>query len=770
MNDSLLLKITDYKFGLPVFVDEGVVPSDVIGSMGLWSFIFALLSLFIFFGCAFLLDKKYRWLDEKVNKNLSLVFGVTWILCFMVYDIGMYTGEPWSLLGNVPMAIVHAFEAFIFESDVSAIHGHFHNNAWFMFFFSLVHFLAALVSLIFVLKHFGFNIIAYFRRRLDRSSQEETFVFWGMNEATYHLAKDIKYNSGLENPRIVIIRTNDDADLETPKNAVERLFSFLSFKDKDLYRLKEIGCLTLNNYVKLSERETIYKNDEEREQRIEKSILTKDLCRIIDKTTSKLHVFFLSNNDESNILNIAKLKSDCKINEFATGKKEVKLYCHARYNSVHRVIEDQISNPNIEVRVVDSSHISVELLKSQVKYHPVNYVSIEKDATVSSSFNSLVVGFGEVGLDVVRFLYEYGAFVKSGEQKVLRSEFCCHVVDRDMGNLAGQFTVNAPSIITTADSNKDYKQINLHTMDCRSVDFYEKLKEWIKSLNYVVVSTGDVELNMSLAVRIFRLAIRERRDGLERFRIMVRVSRDSTEHFREIAKYYNRLWAAEKVKNDTIHQKTILATDNIETPIELFGSVEEIYTYKNIVAESLKEEAAEYKKKYDKLDKDSSAIEEWNKEQKEMMQLKGEYKGFSPTFSGVMKLRRIQTQNIANSQHKETKVLLAKKALGREFHDEVSQHGLVRNEGSLIYNWCDKCVDDEKLSKVQNVLDTIAQTEHLRWNASHEILGYQGCDAEDFKDEARLIHGGLRNWSELSDKFKEFDYNVVDVSIDLIKS
>ena len=62
----------------------------------------------------------------------------------------------------------------------------------------------------------------------------------------------------------------------------------------------------------------------------------------------------------------------------------------------------------------------------------------------------------------------------------------------------------------------------------------------------------------------------------------------------------------------------------------------------------------------------------------------------------------------------------------------------------------------------------LAQTEHLRWNASHEILGYKDEGDENFKDEARLKHGCLKPWNKLSEKMQSNDYDVVDVSLGLI--
>lgn len=40
---------------------------------------------------------------------------------------------------------------------------------------------------------------------------------------------------------------------------------------------------------------------------------------------------------------------------------------------------------------------------------------------------------------------------------------------------------------------------------------------------------------------------------------------------------------------------------------------------------------------------------------------------------------------------------------------------------------------------------------------------------ENYKDEARLKHGCLKNWSKLSIEMKSNDYDVVDVSLGIIE-
>ena len=60
----------------------------------------------------------------------------------------------------------------------------------------------------------------------------------------------------------------------------------------------------------------------------------------------------------------------------------------------------------------------------------------------------------------------------------------------------------------------------------------------------------------------------------------------------------------------------------------------------------------------------------------------------------------------------------------------------------------------------------LAQTEHLRWVASHELLGYR--DTDDENNEARLLHCCLKPWNELSTRIQSYDNNVVDVSLGII--
>ena len=778
MNYSLLLDIKELFNQIPEFSRYDFDVTHHLVTMAAWSGFMGVVLAIVALVVLSWVHRCHKGTGYNVSsKFLTTAFVLVWFAGFIIYDVGMYIGHSrLSLLTNIPMAIIHAFEMFLLESDVNAIHLQFHDNWVFMAAFSLVHLLAAAITLIFVIKHFGFNIIAGFRMLFEAywGKKKESFVFWGLNDATYLLAKSIKQQKGKSKDyRIIIVRTNKDQKTSI-KNGMERLFNFLSFHNNDLAHLQELDCFTTNTYSDIAHLHIGFTLDDI----LKKRLNLRQLSRIIkNKTKGKAHLFFLTDDASDNIQSVANLRWDKTINNYvAVDENTVTFYCRARYNSVHRVIEDEQLHDRIEVRVIDSSHISVDVLKQHVEYHPVSYVDIERDATVSSPFNALVVGFGEVGEDAVKFLYEFGSFVKSGNGngKVERADFHCDVVDPDMSRLAGMFLANAPSVAARLSSFQDSAApdslISLHEMDAYCDEFYRYLKTHIKQLNYVVVAQNDDEQNISLAVRIFRLAVRYRKD-MNHFRILVLVKHDEDGHLQRVAEHYNRLWSAEENCEDPIkrtHQK-VVPTDAVpHAPITLFGKLDETFTYEYIVSDKLKNQAMMFKERYDKsmeafTNQQPGTIPDWETEHKDLMQLTQEYKGYSPTYSGIMRLRRTKYQNMENCFHLLTKQKLAHVALGDKYQ-VFGMNCLKREENHITYTWTKGESDDH----VIEVLNVLAKTEHLRWVASHEVLGYIDYGTENDKDEARLLHGCLKPWESLSTRLQSYDYNVVDVSLGII--
>lgn len=734
-----------------------------------------------------------RWRSKRLStsfRDISLkwFFLIVWIYGFVVYDVGMCTGQYVSLVANAPMAILYAFKIFLFDSDVSEIHEAFHKSWVYSLNFALVHFFAAIISTLFLIKYFGYNILT--RGRMWRASRKwaktkgETYVFWGFNDQTKNLIESIQQHYKDESNtdyRIVIVRTNNENDGDKPeeRTGLARIFDFLSMPTSELEKLENLGCLCTGSYTNLSG----INADNVGEDIVGKALRLKSLKKILQRHTgNKIHFLFLNDEEKENLHDVALLLNDSTIKTFvkenSSQKREVVFYCLARFNSVHRVIEDQNPSSQIKVRVVDSSHINVEMLKEKRELLPVNYVKIEEDATVSTDFNALVVGFSEVGQDSVRFLYEFGAFVKKGSTDNIaeRSAFHLDVVDKNMSDLAGVFVANAPSIRPSMPflekGENPQSLIELHQMDCRSVQFYQKLtggwdhepqKGCIQKLNYIVIATEDDELNLSLGIRIFKAATRYRKD-MERLCILVRAHNDDDGHIRRIADHYNRLWAAYEIapmdkKGRRIHQSEIKIDDPLKKPIiHIFGLDKEVFTYGNIIADELEQKARKYADRYAKTTNPNKKIEKtaFDDNFEDIIQLKGEWKGYYPTYLGMMLLRRTLSQDMANSLHEETKRILIEQALKRCHLENFEFSKLTRTPKTTTYIWPR---GEEVIDSINRIAVTIAQTEHLRWNASHEILGYT---YDDEKDEVRCKHNCLKDWEGLSEEVRSYDCNVSD--------
>lgn len=742
---------------------------------------------------AYLLCRSKR--IKKILKKIATSKGFflfVWLYGFVVYDVGMCTGEYISLVTNAPMAIIYAFKIFIFDSDVSEIHGAFHESWVYSFNFAFVHFLAAIISTTFLIKYFGYNVIARLRLWWLSICQKwkwtpktkDLYVFWGLNDATRLMAKSIddyySLNSKKDYKTIIIRVPGEDEKDKEEQNVFDRLFNIISIKGSDIEKLQDLNCHTTVTNVNLK---TVWseKGKNNSTDIFREVLRLKSLRRIMKYGVSeKIHILALSDDEKANLSNVSVILKDSTLNSFvnsqdpsASSKRKVILYCHARFNGVHRVIEDQHCSNNLEVKVIDSSHINVELLKCNKDVLPVNFVEVEADATVSTAFNAMVIGFSEVGQDATRFLYEFGAFVKSGgdNDHAVRSDFHLDVIDRNMKDKAGAFVANAPSINPSLSFIPELRNpnalIELHNDDCCSVEFYKKLEEKIKTLNYVVIATEDDELNMSMGIRIFRAATRYR-DNLEHLCILIRIHKDDDGHFSKIAEYYNKLWASQDENN--IEGKTpntkFKKTDECKLPLYIFGHDEKVYSYSNIIDGSILKKAIQFKERYEastNKDYKSPANEEdfaWYEDIEKLLQTNDKY---HPAYACLMRLRRTQGQDMSNSLHRLTKELL-RKAAGKKDNiiNDFHWKSLHRYDKHTNYSVFGVAIDP----RIECFLTVMAQTEHLRWNASHEILGY--VFDENGKNEIRLHHDCLTDWEKLSESTRSFDNNVVDITFDII--
>lgn len=471
---------------------------------------------------------------------------------------------------------------------------------------------------------------------------------------------------------------------------------------------------------------------------------------------AELHAFFMSDDEDANIMNLTALANDAGI--LAVAKLDdvtCRIYCHARRNGPNRVVEDIEVQKRLDVVLVDSSHLAVELLKSSRDVQPVMVAALSRNvpAAVCSPIEALVIGFGEVGRDAFRFLYEFGVFVGEKSDAVRTEDMlpCITAVDAAMDSIKGRFMAQLPGV-SFGDG-----RISLKQMDCNSTEFLCDIltPEKCRSLNYIVIALGDNDSNISLASILFE-QIRRHREDMSRLIIMVRcLSDENTDMMRRIAAHYNLGHATGR--------------NNVPV-IRLFGAPSEIYTYDMVVGREFQHQGQKFFESYSLR----HGGDDWHTRRS---RLTGTNSGTKPRLDNLRRLRRQEGQDMANALHAITKIELLKRASGPTFDQHDFRSRFFNSDGSSTMTGVGVDIRYPKLNKTENrMILNLAMLEHLRWTASHELLGYTANDSGLGTDERALRHNCLRPWHELDEEsqamspqgnydYKSYDFAVVETSI-----
>ena len=183
--------------------------------------------------------------------------------------------------------------------------------------------------------------------------------------------------------------------------------------------------------------------------------------------------------------------------------------------------------------IYPSSLAVVELMKNRA-CHPVSVMQPEMgidgrpSGAASGEFNAMVVGFGETGQAVTKFLYEFSSAVLKNGQPLPVSIV---VNDERIESLKGQFVFDSPDM--------DYSGIlKYENYGTESSEFWDRLMERIDTLDYIAISMNDDAANLDLACTIFMYALKKRKNGMKNFRIVVR-KKYTLSHERELVAKMN---------------------------------------------------------------------------------------------------------------------------------------------------------------------------------------------------------------------------------------
>lgn len=344
---------------------------------------------------------------------------------------------------------------------------------------------------------------------------------------------------------------------------------------------------------------------------------------------------------------------------------------------------------------------------------------------VDSPFTALIVGFGGTGQEAFKFLYEYSAFIGSDMKK---SPFKCYAIDEQMDKIAGIIREKMPAI------SEDELSLIQATVD--SKEYWNRVRAIIKELNYVVIALNNDTIGLSLAVNIFKFALRNRPSNQPMLKILVRCYDNGNEkRMTEVARSLNKS----------------IEGNNVE--IRLFGQEKKLYRCNTILSDDTLQEAMEFNKVYEKSE--LSAEEQWKKNFGEAEILRLMTKKQMSRYHSIYDINRRIAQNISNSLHSRTKMILM--GFGENDPSERLKlyYGYVKSRKEETTKY--ECGKDE-----EQLLLNIAMVEHERWIASHKLMGYTYNPENDC---VQKYHKCICPWDELDEMIQSYDCNVVDTTI-----
>ena len=696
-------------------------------------------------------------------KTMLWIWCCGWVMFFVAISIGRQPHVGAEVLLRSAIASLDLFLMDIDSNTLDAIQSHDVLKGM----ISCASFAAVLCTATLIMSLVLSRLMAYMHIKHIKidNNHNHIYLFFGMNDASKLLAKDV-YEKDASSVILFVVNSlageseQDEDKTDGWKNIVSMMIhrhkTFVEVDENERRALAIANC-------------DICSLDSESTDVLGTIGLqtVKSLLRTLETTDDgKLHIFFLSEDSEHNVRSTSVLAKDELIKSLPTI-----IYCHARRNGLNRILEDIAFKSGLEVRTIDSSAIAVEQLKADEANQPVHFVDIDdkNPTTVKSAFNSLIVGFDEVGRDALKFLYEFGAFVDrhSTPEDVRRSPFHCIAVDRNMKAQEGSFANFAPAVMKQKNSNY-LPLVELKQCDCQSKEFYDEIltTEFCTTVNYIVVAVGDDELGMTLAIRMLN-HIRRVRADLSKLAIFVRCYHPDKEiYLQKIATYYNDSYNNNFAKEDEALKNNV---------IRLFGQYENIYSYDMIVNDKITKDGKVYQESYEHI-KGSNVT--W-KDRRKKLQTEG-------TLDSIRKMRRQEFQDISNALHADTKLFLLKQAMPDcDWQDFLSRYFNSGNMPNREGSYGD--IKYPKLSPDENeIILNLACLEHIRWIASHEMLGYtpplnpakydHGCN------ERTREHNCIRPWQELDAEsrivtetegwtcdYKIYDFIVVDNSILLNK-
>ncbi len=632
---------------------------------------------------------------------------------------------------------------------------------------------AALLSSGYLIFNFFFKYLSSsLWLKINKPKQgHQVHVFFGYNQNAKLLIKDL--HSTHPEDEVIVIDYPGDEDSDLDSSVWKKLIHFLSQR-----AVNEIdGAIVLKSKTSLAEADS-------------SDIYSSLGLKLNNWLTSNSTVYIISDNEQNNRLELRVLLQAMADNNYMADCRRI--YCHGHKTKLDietgiGYFHEETQEKNRlfpELIFQDTAKLSIRsLIKdsgkdgvSRKSALPVDYVSVARDENnqklgyVTSEFNAVIIGLGQTGLEALKFLYEFSALPDSNGNII---PFSCTVFDMNLKNRKKDFY---DELAWT----KTIKGIDFFPYEVNTEEFWEEFESRIGNTNYIFVCLGDDKLNLSVTNSILNDHLKGRNTS-DRFVIMVRQFLLDDYAMKTIGSInernngcvvpfgsYSEMWRYDVLCDESMRNEAIdffvsyniastypNAFITIEKPLHIKSS-ENWGDYLNKADNNIKKrieadwisflgnltdaERSELEKQWR-----SELVEKWIAREKTIR---------TGTLAKRTKGIRQRTQDISNVLHMSTKLALLPETI---IQDAKAVSSLIPGR------YIDKLYEgDENISKI---ICSLAICEHLRWNASHRMLGYKlGIRTND----ADKTHEFLKDYHDLPDEIKHYDWLVVKTTLKLL--
>lgn len=805
--------------------------SMFMGCLGIMSIFFFLQFLFII----------YKFVRSFFGSKRNRVLWSTLVVLnigYIIYFIGFYyEGTSQSFWALLFRPLVSSMEMFVAQSDLIEVCEVCKDSPIYMTWFAITHLCAIFISFYVVLnwvwqrlKKWGnlFFTKMYFNFTKWKSVPN-LYIFFDTNDSAWTLAKSIVKHEEREKKDYRIIFVDEPREAEDEKKE-KRFIDLLNIKAFRKGTQERINSKEVKKALFVRSDKNISSNFTKEDTDFLWILLGIENVLTFIQKGGNARLFLLSEDTEDNlkaVRNIIKWGGNAKLD------KTINVYCKARNNEKNRIyeesgfmmVDDQKKEEKkeegkdnktlIHVHIVDDSSLAILSLKKESEYHPIQYVKSDEEGTaiVESTFEALILGFGQTGRDAFRFLYEYATF--PGKQKKYngdeRSPIKIHVYDKNMDILKGRFLAKCPALM----ENQNQTRYDFHSLDVHRLSFWEQMKSLINNVNYVIIALGDDDINIAIAVDLYKFALRYRKDISKKFDIFVRLySLEKEQEFTMIQKHLcKEILGKDTNKHDIINHQRLIT----------FGEIESLYTYDMIIQEDTLQKAQIFARIYNgqylkekpfkqncqdakddwekKLKEKEDLTEVWNQIRQNEQDISNslhiltkiqimrkaeilEKDSLHLSFSWPMEEKELYTCNSIHKDNDSKKIKLLKKTylkkiIGLYFYDKKWDERLG-TLSTLLQHIEALSTEKQMSNKEQKIatitpkhiheLENIAKCEHLRWNALSELQGYISLKiTKEDKNEKDFVTKRLSclcPWEALKrhkeqDGTRVYDYNIV---------